>query len=65
MDLIFYDIMYKNENIGEAIQYPDDILVVKYYDYRFPDIYHDLDALLSFLGQDYTLVKNKILCDTE
>jgi hypothetical protein len=62
MNLSVYEIFnLKNILVGEALEYEDGVAVVKYYDYKFPTIYNNLDILIDDLGAEHYLIKSKLI----
>jgi hypothetical protein len=62
MNLTLYEIKnFKEFVVGEVIEYDDKICVVKWFDYRFPEIFNDIEILMEDLGAECYLVKSKVI----
>lgn len=60
--MIFYTLLDQETDdvVGDVIIFDDGVCVIKYEDYKFPDVYNSLDDLINNLSMEYYLIKDDV-----
>jgi hypothetical protein len=60
--MIFYTLLDQENDdvVGDVIVFDDGVVVVKYEDCKFPDVYNSLDDLINNMSIEHYLIKDEV-----